>query len=76
MGEETRDIAIQTRADLKNLSEQVAKLTGLVEDLNEAMTERRGAEKVARWLIAGGAGTASAIVTKFGGAIFGLPIPK
>lgn len=76
MGDDTRDIAIATRTEVANLSGQVAKLTLLVEKQIEESTERRGAERVARWLIAGGAGTASALVTKFGGAILGLPLPK
>ena len=76
MGDDTRDIAIATQAKVEHLSAKVEKLTGLVESLKDDMTERRGAEKVARWLIAGGAGTASALVTKFGGAILGLPVPK
>jgi hypothetical protein len=40
------------------------------------MVERRGAEKVARWIIGGTAGGVGALITKFGAAIVNTPIPK
>lgn len=76
MTDDTRDIAIATRAEVKHLSEQVVKLTETVSGLKDAMVERRGAEKVARWIIGGTAGGIGALITKFGAAIVNTPIPK
>jgi hypothetical protein len=74
--EDTRDIVIQTRADLKNLSERVVKLTDLVESMSTSMIERRGAEKVARWIIGLGGGVAGGVVAKFASFIFNIPLPR
>lgn len=76
MSDDTRDIAIATRAEVKHLSEQVAKLTETVSDLKDTMTERRGAEKVARWIIGAVGGGAGALATKFGTALINTPLPK
>lgn len=76
MTEETRDIAIKTQARLDHLAEQVSKLTETVEGLKDAMTERRGAEKVARWIIGGTAGGIGALATKIGATFMSTPFPK
>jgi len=76
MTDDTRDIAIATRSDVQHLSKEVAKLTETVSGLKEAMVERRGAEKVARWIIGGTAGGVGALITKFGTALLNTPLPK
>lgn len=76
MSDDTRDIAIRTQTEVAVLSAKVDKLTGLVEGLRDEMTERKGAEKLAKWVIGLGSGTAGGLIAKFGTAILGVPLPK
>lgn len=76
MTDDTRDIAITTQTELKGLTAKVDKLTMLVEGLRDEMTERKGAEKVAKWVIGLGSGTAGGLIAKFGTAMLGVPLPK
>ncbi len=76
MSDDTRDIAIRTQTEVAGLSAKVDKLTGLVEGLRDEMTERKGAEKLAKWVIGLGSGTAGGLIAKFGTAILGVPLPK
>lgn len=47
MTDDTRDIALTTREDVKHLTEQVAKLVTSVDELRMDVAERRGMEKLA-----------------------------
>ena len=76
MTDDTRDIAITTQTEVKGLTAKVDKLTSLVENLRDEMTERKGAERVAKWVIGIGSGTAGGLIAKFGTAIMGMPLPK
>lgn len=76
MADDTRDIAIQTRADVKHLSDQVADLVKVVAGLKDDLNERRGAEKLARALhtvFGGGIGAGAAIILS---KLTGTPLPR
>lgn len=48
--DDTRDIAIATRTEVKHLSEQVTSLLAAVAELKKDLNERNGMEKLARAL--------------------------
>lgn len=73
MADDTRDIAISTRQDVKNLTEKVDHLTGLVEGMHNDLVERRGVEKAAKWVVSaagGAAGGLTVIAAKMAGFSF------
>lgn len=76
MSDDTRDIAIETRAEVKSLNNTVEKLVARVEALHSDLNERRGAEKVARWIIGGASGSLSAGATIILSKMAGLPWPR
>lgn len=76
MSDDTRDIAIETRTEVKNLSTTVATLVARVEALQAALNERKGAEKLARWIVGGASGSLSAGATMLVAKFVGLPWPK
>lgn len=76
MSDDTRDIAIRTQTEVAGLSTKVDKLTDMLESIRDEMTERKGAEKVAKWVIGLGSGTAGGLIAKFGTALMGMPLPK
>lgn len=71
---DTRDIAIQTRADVQHLSAKVDHLVAAVDGLKEDLQQRRGAEKLARLLHTLAAGSVGAALVK--GASFLGMLPK
>ncbi len=74
--DDTRDIAIETRAALKHLSDQVASMAGVLAEIRTDLDERRGADKLAntiRTVLGGGAGAA---LTMLASKLTGIPLPK
>jgi len=76
MSDDTRDIAIQTRADVKHISDELASIKTTMLELKADLSERKGAEKVARLIIGLGGGAAGAALTKFGAVLFNAPYPR
>lgn len=76
MADDTRDIAIQTRADVKHLSDQVADLVRAVSSLKEDLNERKGAEKITRWIVGGASGSLGAGATILLSKLTGIPLPR
>lgn len=76
MADDTRDIAIQTRADVKHLADQVSAMSSKIDSLQADLIERKGMEKLVRGVYAflGGAGGSGLIiaVSKF----TGIPLPR
>ena len=76
MSDDTRDIAIATSTKVSQLEADMKTVLVKLNNMEISLSERRGAEKVARWVIGIGAGGVSALLTKFGGAILSAPLPK
>lgn len=76
MSDDTRDIAIQTRADVKHLSDQVADLVKAVADLKEDLQQRRGAEKLAKIIHTIFGGGVGATVMFLFSKLTGIPLPR
>ena len=73
MSDDTRDIAIETRAEVKSLTATVEKLATRIEALHTDLNERKGAEKLARTIHTLFGGAAGALVVKGVGWIGALP---
>jgi len=70
---DTRDIAIQTRADVQHLSAKVDHLVVAVDGLKEDLQQRRGAERLARLLHTLAAGSIGAGLVKAAAFLGALP---
>lgn len=80
MSEDTRDIAIRTATKVEAVEKKLDEALIALEHVRIEMSERRGAEKVARWVIGLGSGTVagsiSALLAKFGSLFFQAPFPR
>lgn len=72
----TRDIAIRTATEVTQLRADMQTVLNQLSDMKTAFAERRGAERVASWVIGLGGGAVGAAVTKFGAMVFNTPMPK
>lgn len=72
--DDTRDITIATKTEVAQLRADVSDLKTSMKAIETALAERKGAEKVARWLVGISSGAMSATVVKYGGAILGFPL--
>lgn len=75
MSEDTRDIVIRTATKVEQLHTDMAAVMAKMAEMEMALAERRGAERVARWLIGLSSGTVAgavgAFVSKFAGLLAG-----
>ena len=76
MSDDTRDIAIETRSDVRQLRKAVDDLQDAMTELKDDLQQRKGMEKIVRGVYAflGGAGGSGLIiaVSKF----TGIPLPR
>lgn len=72
----TRDIAIATREQVTQLRSDVAQLQKSMTSIEGALSERKGAERLAKIIIGLGGGISGGAMVKFGTALLGLPLPK
>ncbi len=81
MTEDTRDIAIRTATKVEAVEKKLDAALAALEEMRAENSERRGAERVARWIIGVssgvlGGGTGAAALAKFGTFFAQAPLPK
>lgn len=76
MSDSTRDIAIKTQTEVAQLRVEVSELKTVIGELKTDFNERKGTEKLAKWIIGLGSGVSGGLVAKLATALMGFPLPK